>query len=120
MASSGVSRAQENKRIRQEALREQLANKGLVQHVLEISRKLQTLDDELDSLQIQRLKASADIQNKLIDKYLPSLKATEVSGQVAHEHTLSHTDDTLQETARWVDELHGGNEGAEAKGSLPH
>ena len=79
MASSGVSRANENRRIRQEALREQLASQGHVQHVIDISEKLQTLSVELDGLQIQRLRAAAEIKKNLIDKYLPSLKATDLS-----------------------------------------
>jgi hypothetical protein len=78
MPKNGVSRAAENKRIRQEALREQLANKGLVQHVLENTKKMQKLDEEMDSLQLQRLKAANESQLKLINKYLPDLKATEI------------------------------------------
>ena len=34
------TRAQQNRAIRQDALREQLANKGLIQHVIEIAKKL--------------------------------------------------------------------------------
>ena len=81
MAKSGESRAEANRRIRQEALREQLAAKGLIQHVLEISDKLADLDEELDSNQVNRLKSSADIKAKLINKYLPDLKAMELTGE---------------------------------------
>jgi hypothetical protein len=81
MAASGKSRANENRRIRQEALREQLANGGHVQHVIEISDKLANLDNELSSTEIQRLKAAADIKKGLIDKYLPSMKLAEHTGE---------------------------------------
>jgi len=78
MASSGVSRAQENKRIRQEALREQLSKGKHIEHVIEISNKLNDLDSELDALEITRLKAAADLKMKVVDKYLPALKQTDM------------------------------------------
>ena len=89
MPSSGVTRANENKRIRQEALREQLASQGHVQHVIDISEKLQNLEESLDGLQIQRLRAAAEIKKNLIDKYLPSLKATDLSVSDAEGNPLS-------------------------------
>lgn len=76
----GATAAHKNRKIRQEALRDQLASQGHVQHVIEISEKLSNLDEELDALAIQRLKAAADIKKGLISKYLPDLKATEISG----------------------------------------
>ena len=82
----GLSRANQNKAIRQEALREQLAAQGHVQHVSEIAHKLNDLDAEIDSLQVQRLKAAAEIKLKLIDKYLPSLKSVEHTGNIEHAH----------------------------------
>ena len=75
MANSGVTRAEENRRIRQEAVREKLANQGLIQHVTELARKI---ENSTDSLEVQKYRASADIQLKLINKYLPDLKSTEV------------------------------------------
>ena len=69
------TRAQKNREIRQDALREQLANKGLVQHVIEISKKLAA--PKVDQTRVQALKASADISLKLIDKYLPSLQSVD-------------------------------------------
>lgn len=80
MSERGISAADKNRRIRQEALREQLANKGLAQQVLEISEKLNDLDEELDANKIARLKAAADLKLKLVNKYLPDLKQTELIG----------------------------------------
>jgi hypothetical protein len=76
----GVSAADKNRRIRQEALREQLSAKGLVQQVVEISEKLNDLNVKLDANSVSRLKASADLKLKLVNKYLPDLKSTEITG----------------------------------------
>jgi len=99
MAGKGKSRAEENRAIRQEALREQLANKGLVQHVLEISKKLSDLTESLEPVEVQRLKAAADIQKGLISKYLPDMKMVELSGEVVHKDEKQLTDDELANIA---------------------
>ena len=84
------TRAQENRAIRQEALREQLAAGGHVEHILDIASKLSEPDSTLESTDIQRYKAAADIKLKLINKYLPDLKATEHSGQIDSEIIRKH------------------------------
>ena len=92
---SGESRAEQNRRIRQDKLREQLSSQSHIQHVVEIANKLTDLDKELDSLQIQRLKAAADIKKGLISKYLPDLKQMEIEGGLsitAHEQWLDNLD----------------------------
>ena len=89
-APSGNSRAAQNKKIRQEALREQLSKGKHVQHVIEIADKLSNPDNVLESTDIQRYKAAADIKLKLINKYLPDLKATEHSGQIDSEIIRKH------------------------------
>ena len=78
------TRAQLNRGIRQEAIREQLAAGGHIQHVIDISNKLQQLKEELDSSEVTRLKAAADIKLKLIDKYLASLQSIEANVGVEH------------------------------------
>jgi len=72
-----TTRANENRRIRQEALIEQLRAKGLCQQVIESCSKLADLDQELDSTQVQRLKAANDGRLALVRKYLPDMKAVE-------------------------------------------
>ena len=64
---SGVSAAQANKAIRQEALREQLSKGKHVEHVLEMATQLSDLNTILEPTDIQRLKAAFDIKMKLID-----------------------------------------------------
>lgn len=71
---SGISRANQNKEIRQQAIREQLVAGGHLQHVIEITNKLADLTIPLDSSEVSRLKAAADNHYKLLDKYLPNLK----------------------------------------------
>lgn len=72
---------QRNRAIRQDALREQLSSQKLVEHVVELIKKINDADD---ALEITKYKAAAEINLKLINKYLPDLKSTElnVSGQL--------------------------------------
>lgn len=75
----GATVAARNKKVREEALREQLRNKGLVQQVLEISEKLNNQYLKLENSHINALKASAELKLKLVNKYMPDLKAIEHS-----------------------------------------
>lgn len=90
MPASGVSRADENRRIRQEELRAKLSAGSHLDDVIEFVTKIADLDDELDSANVHRLKTAAEIKLKLINKYLPDLKATEHSGQIDSEVTRKH------------------------------
>lgn len=74
------AKASHNRAIRQEALRDQLAEQCRVQHILENIGKLEDERIELDSNQIMRIKTANEQRLKLLGKYLPDLKATEVSG----------------------------------------
>ena len=66
---------------RQGALREMLSKKCTVEQGMEISNKIAELGGELDALAVTRLKAAADLKMKLISKYLPDVKAVEISGE---------------------------------------
>jgi len=72
------TRAQLNKSVRQEALRDQLSAQGHVQHAVDIVGKF---DEQIDAKDQLRLKTKFDMHMKLVDKYLPSLKATEITGE---------------------------------------
>ena len=89
---SGLSAADRNRRIRQEALREQLSNKGLVQQVIEINTKMADLARDLPPEHVTRLKIAMDVNLKLVAKYLPDLKQTELIGDpeqpIEHKHTV--------------------------------
>lgn len=71
--------AAKNKNMRKEALREQLQQKGLHTQVLVIADKLEEQHLELESSAVAALKASADIKMRLVNKYMPDLKAIEHS-----------------------------------------
>lgn len=84
-----TTRANENRKIRQEALRDQLANKGLMQQVIEISEKLNNLDIELSPTEVQRLNSAATLKLKLVDKYLPGMKLVEMEGEIDSSLTIT-------------------------------
>jgi hypothetical protein len=95
MASSGKSRADENKAIRKQALREQLSNGKHVEHVIDIANKLSDFNATLESTDIQRYKAAADIKLKLINKYLPDTKSIELSSDSDNPLTISVIERTI-------------------------
>lgn len=88
------TRQQSNRRIRQEALREQLAEQCRVQHIIEDLKKIDKLasikyDDYKDEKQYLAevssakdkasiIKVALDGRLKLLNKYLPDLKSVEV------------------------------------------
>lgn len=74
------TRAQLNRAVRQEALRDQLAGQKLIEKVIDITGKLIDPDMEYDSLWIQRLSKAAELNLKLAAKVYPDLKSTEISG----------------------------------------
>lgn len=93
MASkSGLSAADRNKRVRQEALRDQLSNQKLVEKVVDIAQKLGDLDQVIEADKVARLKIAAELNLKLVNKYLPDLKQTELVGDpdkpVEHRHSI--------------------------------
>ena len=79
--TSGKTVAQRNRAIRAEALREQLAEQCRVQHILENIAKLENLDVDLDSNEINRIKSANEQRIKVMGKYLPDLKSTEITGE---------------------------------------
>lgn len=95
MAIDTANAAAKNRRIRQEALRDQLSALGLVQHVIDITKKLSDETAEIEPNMVTRHKIVIDTQLKLINKYLPDLKQTELIGDpdqpVEHNHKHSVT-----------------------------
>ena len=77
--SDKTTRAQANRKIRQDALREQLSQGKHVEHVIDIANNLSNVEEKLEATEVVRLKAAADIKLKLINKYLPDLKAVEIT-----------------------------------------
>ena len=78
MARDTTTQKNKNRRMRQDALREQLSKQKHVEHVIEIVNELNDVKQELDQLMVQRKKIVLDTKLKLINKYLPELKSVEV------------------------------------------
>lgn len=94
------TRAQQNREIRQEELRKQLAEQCRVQHVLDTIKKIEELDEESESFSnaLSKLKAANDQRLKLISKYLPDLKQQEITMEA--EHTFAQISDEIS-TDEW-------------------
>ena len=95
---SGVSRAQANRNMRQDALREYLKERGSVQHLLDLIEKVEGLDPNQPNFDKDLAKYDKAIsqRQKLLGKYMPDLKASEIKldAQIqATEVDLSGIDD---------------------------
>jgi len=92
------TKAQINRGIRQEALREQLAEQCRFQHIIENIKKIEELVSSSEDFpnEINKLKVATELRLKVANKYLPDLKHTEVEGAIditAHENWLDKLDD---------------------------
>jgi len=85
-----ITVANKNRKMRQEALREQLTAQGHVQHVVDIANKLLELDNKLEQSDIQRLKIAADLKLKLIAKYAPDLKQEDINHTGSIDSDITH------------------------------
>lgn len=80
---SGQSLKQRHKHERQESLRELLSRQKHVEKVIDNVNKIEDLDQEINKDDVARLKIGIETRMKLINKYLPDLKAVdmEVTGE---------------------------------------
>ena len=78
--SVAKTKAQLNRQMRQEGLRDFLSKQKLIEKVIDISEKLMEPDVEYDALDIQRMRTAAELNLKLAAKVLPDLKSTELTG----------------------------------------
>lgn len=85
MARDTSTSKNKNRRIRQEALREQLQNQGHLQHVVEILDKLRDEDQEIEGGMVMRYKTVLDTKLKLISKYIPDLKSVDIEGNISND-----------------------------------
>lgn len=79
---SGISRANQNRKIRQDELREYLSARGKLGYIFDNIEKLEDLSQEFDACTVQRIKAATDTRVKMLDKYLPSLQNTTLDGDL--------------------------------------
>ena len=83
MAKSGQSRAEANRQIRQETLREWLSSKCTAQHLVDNITKIEALDPASDTFknELDKYRVANEQRLKVLDKYLPSLRSQELTGE---------------------------------------
>jgi len=91
MSKNGLSIAQQNRSVRQEALREWLSEKCTAQHLVDNILKIEKLDSYSDDFanKLAKLKTANDQRIKILSKYLPDLKAVEVTGEGGGNLTIN-------------------------------
>ena len=79
MPKQGQSKAQANRAMRQEALREQLSKQKHIEQVVKNIKKIECLDHDSETFtnEVTKYKIANEQRLKLINKYLPDLRATE-------------------------------------------
>jgi hypothetical protein len=94
--SNSLTKADRNRAIRQEGLREVLSKKGHLEHVVDLAQQIEKVSNDLEAqastledLDIKRLNASVnakkiviDTKMRIINKYLGDVKSVEHSGEV--------------------------------------
>lgn len=73
-----ATKAALNRKIRQEAIREQLSKQKHIEKVVDNIKKMEEQGASMEAVELQALKAATDTRLKLIDKYLPGLKQSEL------------------------------------------
>jgi hypothetical protein len=71
---------QRNRAARQEEMRNKIEASGYETHVHEVVKKLLDPTLEFDSIEVQRMKSAADLSIKMMSKFMPDLKSTEITG----------------------------------------
>jgi len=76
-----MTRAQKIKSLRKDSLRELLAEQCRLQHLVENLNKIEQLDetDKFFKNNLDKLKVSNEQRLRLLNKYLPDLKAQEIT-----------------------------------------
>lgn len=100
------TRAQENRAIRQDSLREQLSQQKHIEKVVDNIGEIEKLDffqkgdnNEIDyklcqanKFRLDALKTANEQRLKLINKYLPDLKSTEITSEGGQPFTIRVTE----------------------------
>ena len=77
----GATVAHKNRKVRQDALRLYLSERGKLDYILDNIEKIEDLDNDLEFNDLQRIKTATDHRIKLLSKYLPDLKSVEMTGE---------------------------------------
>lgn len=71
---------QRNRAARQEEMRNKIEASGYETHVANVVKKLLNPELKFDSIEVQRMKSAADLSIKMMAKFMPDLKSTEITG----------------------------------------
>ena len=80
-AKDSRTQKQKNRAMRQEELREMLAQRCRLQHILDNVEKLEDLNQEIDPANVHRIKTANEQRLKLLNKYMPDLRSVEMKGE---------------------------------------
>lgn len=77
-----LTHAQRQKKIRQDSLREWLSEKCTAQHLVDNLEKIEKLDPDSENFsnQLKKYQVANDQRLRIMNKYIPDLKAVELSG----------------------------------------
>lgn len=89
------------RRVRQEALREGLANGKHIDHVLKMLDEISNPKKDIEPIMLERYKVVLGTKMKLINKYLPDVKQVEISEGV---NTDDMTDEELDAAIRELEQ----------------
>ena len=92
MPKRGQSTRQAQRAMRQEEYRELLSKQGHLQHVIDICEELNDLTVQLEPIEFQRKSKVIDTKLKLINKYCPDLKNTEITSEGGGRLTINLVD----------------------------
>ena len=94
MTSKNLHTKTRNRLARQDALREYMQERGSVQYLFDIIEKIEKLDPNSETFQQDLAKYSkvVDVRHKMLGKYLPELKATEITGEGGGELSITVSD----------------------------
>ena len=67
--------------VRRDELRRYISEQGKVHYIFDTIGKLEDLTNPLEPVEVQRLGKAIDSRLKLLNKYLPDVKAVEVTGE---------------------------------------
>lgn len=82
MPRNGQSVKEANREIRQETLRESLSAGGHLQYAVENIVKIEKLkSSKTSAFELSKYKIAAELRLRLVNKYLPDLKQTEITGE---------------------------------------
>lgn len=74
------TRAQTNREIRKETLREYIQERGSIQYLFDLIEKIEQLDPDSSTFsnELNKYKAALDARIKMTGKYMPDLKSQEI------------------------------------------